>query len=206
VYKTKYSKIKYVVVRSKIWYYCGIDTIRSSGLHSSFRVLNKRNRERTDQDPSYFYSTLWMKNEGRRILLYLSRNTLPDTISSCPDTEAFSYSTSFRQDFTIISGWRAWAKFSRRNFPDPAKIPDFYPPGPPKASTLLLATGISPPTKQVEVTTRVVTSTSLVRGSSPVVSSISRSGGLAGKNLGFSRDLENPVAEISLTLVSPIRW
>jgi hypothetical protein len=58
--------------------YCGIDTIMSSGLHS---LMNKRNRERTDHDPSYFYS--W-KNEGRRTLSYLPRNTLPDTRSSGP--------------------------------------------------------------------------------------------------------------------------
>jgi hypothetical protein len=49
--------------------------------------MNKRNRERTGQDPSYFYS--WM-NEGRRTLSYLSRNTLPDTKSSCPDAEFHS--------------------------------------------------------------------------------------------------------------------
>ena len=71
-------------------YYCGIDTIRSSGLHS---FNDKRNRKRTGQDPSYFYHLMI---EGRRILSYLSRNTLPDTKSSGPNTEFHSgiYSTS----------------------------------------------------------------------------------------------------------------
>ena len=112
-----------------------VDTIRSSGLHSFLRSLIKWNRERTDQDPSYFYSTLWMKNEDRRILSYLSRNTLPDTKSSSPDTEIPLWNLFPRHQEFFPAGfisviWWAWAKFSRQDFLDPAKIPDFYPPGP----------------------------------------------------------------------------
>ena len=54
--------------------YCGIDTIRSSGLHSFLRRLIKSNLDPDQFFPGFFYSTLWMKNEGRRMLSYLSRN------------------------------------------------------------------------------------------------------------------------------------
>jgi hypothetical protein len=48
--------------------YCGIDTIKSSGLHS----LNDKSNLDPDQFfPGFFHS---LKNEGRRTLSYLSRN------------------------------------------------------------------------------------------------------------------------------------
>jgi len=49
--------------------YCGIATIRSSGLHS---FKNKSNLDPDQFFPGFFYS---LKNEGPRTLSYLSRNT-----------------------------------------------------------------------------------------------------------------------------------
>jgi hypothetical protein len=51
--------------------YCGIDTIKSSGLHS----LNDKSNSHPDQlFPGFFYS---LKEEDRTTLSYLSRNTGP---------------------------------------------------------------------------------------------------------------------------------
>jgi hypothetical protein len=49
---------------AKLTRYCGIDTIRSSGLHS---YMNKSNLDPDQFFPGFFYSCL---NEGRRILSY----------------------------------------------------------------------------------------------------------------------------------------
>jgi hypothetical protein len=49
--------------------YCGIDTIKSSGLHS---LNDKSNLDPGQFFPGFFYS---LNEEGRRTLSYLSRNT-----------------------------------------------------------------------------------------------------------------------------------
>ena len=49
--------------------YCGIDTIKSSGLHS---LYDKSNLDPGQFFPGFFYH---LANEGRRTLSYLSRNT-----------------------------------------------------------------------------------------------------------------------------------
>jgi hypothetical protein len=95
-----------------------------------------------------FYS---LNEEGRRTLSYLSRNTLPDTKSSCPDTEFHSgiSSTSsgissgriYQRHLTSVSEIYATG-FSYKEISEfrTGKIPDILP-----------TTGVDPPTNEPRV-------------------------------------------------------
>ena len=127
-----------------------------------------------NQDPSYFWSNYEERPEDTIVSIaqYSPRYEI-----LWSDTEGHPLTVNSTRIWIrpYLSHFRALGRFLTGFFH--FRIPDFYPPGPPNASTLLLATGIDPPTKQVEVTTRNHSTTvtrseldSVVGGSIPVAS------------------------------------
>jgi hypothetical protein len=95
--------------------YCGIDTIRFSGLHS----IKETGKELIRIQVTVIH---WRMKEGRRTLSYLSRNTLPHTKSSGPIRKRPAIPRKFHRDLSASSDerernfWRDSVNFKSRIF------------------------------------------------------------------------------------------